>query len=413
MVIKITTLKVKGASVKGDATLTGTVPYHNQIFAEDLVWTLNGVNMGLAPGVSSAVDLPALPKDPAHVVMMANFKAVQDGAASPLTVHSATMASVFTYTSAVEDDAAEPSITAVVSMDAPYPCVPGMSYVADANVTMKNFKDVKNLDDLATIAMKANMFCKPEKDMPAFKLFGSIPSIKIKKNEIVDVEMEINAFNKKGVFTFVGTGTGSVVKEDMNMEGSVKGDMTNAAAFSFSTQGDTIGFMMELQWSSEKFTATMMAAVVQGPCDRILGVAMTGDALVTIDYSNGLWQMPFNLTLEGAKHCGMHIKQMEDDKESAGRFFDNYQRFIAQEGVNATGRIMNSTKYDDDAFENKGDSFTAMKLMEVALSNRDHPNLPSFPQFQFSGQLTESTEVFPTIFLKDAKVGRRRCRLIL
>jgi hypothetical protein len=52
-----------------------------------------------------------------------------------------------------------------------------------------------------------------------------------------------------------------------------------------------------------------------------------------------------------------------------------------------------------------------MKLMEVALSNRDHPNLPSFPQFQFTGQLTESTEVFPTIFLKDAKVGR--CRLIL
>ena len=55
----------------------------------------------------------------------------------------------------------------------------GTTYVADANVTMKNFKDVKNLGDLANIAMKANMFCKPEKKMPAFKLFGSIPSIKV------------------------------------------------------------------------------------------------------------------------------------------------------------------------------------------------------------------------------------------
>jgi hypothetical protein len=44
--------------------------------------------------------------------------------------------------------------------------------------------------------------------------------------------------------------------------------------------------------------------------------------------------------------------------------------------------------------------FTAKKLMEVALSNRPHPNLPSYPQYQFTGQLTASTEVFPTIFLK-------------
>ena len=43
----------------------------------------------------------------------------------------------------------------------------------------------------------------------------------------------------------------------------MKGDMTDAAAFSFSTQGDTIGFMLELQWTSDKFTATMMAAVVR------------------------------------------------------------------------------------------------------------------------------------------------------
>jgi len=45
----------------------------------------------------------------------------------------------------------------------------------------------------------------------AFK-FNLHRYIKVKKNEIVKVEMEINAFKKKGEFTFVGTGTGSVVK---------------------------------------------------------------------------------------------------------------------------------------------------------------------------------------------------------
>jgi hypothetical protein len=44
------------------------------------------------------------------------------------------------------------------------------------------------------------------------------PYIKVKKNEIVDVEMEMNAFKKQGAFTFVGTGTGSVVKANLNME---------------------------------------------------------------------------------------------------------------------------------------------------------------------------------------------------
>ena len=38
-----------------------------------------------------------------------------------VTVKSATMASVFTYMSAEVDDG-EPSVTAVVKMDAPYPC---------------------------------------------------------------------------------------------------------------------------------------------------------------------------------------------------------------------------------------------------------------------------------------------------
>ena len=59
------------------------------------------------------------------------------------------------------------------------PRVPGKSYIADAAVTMKNFADITNIDDLANIAMKANMFCKPAKKMPALKLFGSIPSIKV------------------------------------------------------------------------------------------------------------------------------------------------------------------------------------------------------------------------------------------
>jgi hypothetical protein len=36
---------VKGAAVKGDATLTGTVPSYGKVWAEDLVWTLQGVNM--------------------------------------------------------------------------------------------------------------------------------------------------------------------------------------------------------------------------------------------------------------------------------------------------------------------------------------------------------------------------------
>ena len=57
------------------------------------------------------------------------------------------------------------------------------------------------------------------------------------------------------------------------MQGGVKDDLDDdiAAAFSFSTQGDTIGFMLALEWESDKFTAQMMAAVVQGPCDRTLG----------------------------------------------------------------------------------------------------------------------------------------------
>ena len=36
---------MKGAAVKGDATLTGTVPSYGKVWAEDLVWTLQGVNM--------------------------------------------------------------------------------------------------------------------------------------------------------------------------------------------------------------------------------------------------------------------------------------------------------------------------------------------------------------------------------
>ena len=38
-------IKVKGASVKGDAKLTGTIPSYGKIWAEDLVWTLQGVDM--------------------------------------------------------------------------------------------------------------------------------------------------------------------------------------------------------------------------------------------------------------------------------------------------------------------------------------------------------------------------------
>jgi hypothetical protein len=63
------------------------------------------------------------------------------------------------------------------------------------------------------------------------------------------------------------------------------------------------------------------------------------------------------------------------NEEDAGRFFDNYQRFIAQEGVNATGRIMNSTKYDDDAFENKA-------VGVLSIEKKHSPAVESLPHLR-------------------------------
>jgi hypothetical protein len=410
MTIKITTLKVRGAAVKGDVKLIATIASDGETDIEDLVWTLEGTGLGLAPGVSSSVDLPSVPTNPEDVQMSANFRAVKASNES-LLLEEATMRSTFVYTSDFTEPE-EPSVTVSLDMDAPYPCVVGTTYTANANVTLKNFEGVDNIDDLADIPMKAYLYCKPGNTLPAFKLYGTVDTIEMKKNIMTNAKMAINAFKRNGKFTFVDTATGEVNSEDFNLEGGVKDVMSNSAAISFSTKNDVLSFMVELDYETTNFAATMMASVAKGRCDAELGIAMFGDAVVTIDYKNQRWSMPFNVSLEGSKQCGAHLKLMEEEGRPAQRFLNNYQRFIALEDMNknSTGDfrgesmdISEMETFNDNANVSKAID-TASDLMNVALSNKGHPDIPSWPQYYFEGKMNEPTQVFPAIFIKNGTV---------
>jgi hypothetical protein len=104
------------------------------------------------------------------------------------------MDSTFTYTSDFVDGEV-PSLTVRLDMlNAAYPCVAGTTYAADAMITMKNFEDIENLDELADISMQAYLYCKPDKKLPAFKLYGTVDSITVKKNNLTNITMRINVY---------------------------------------------------------------------------------------------------------------------------------------------------------------------------------------------------------------------------
>jgi hypothetical protein len=342
-------------------------------------------------------------------------------------------------------------VSAFVVLSASYPCVRGMSYDATAAVTFNNIKDISNLIDLKELNMTASIFCKPAQRDPVVTIAGAIPVLTIGKIKINDITISISAFKdlgesaagiKIGSYRFVATADGTMDRsslEDIGQLGRVYnapyssplGEVFNSPdgmldkkvgnfnlkpKISFDSESKSVSFMLNVEYETPNFNATLFVASTFGKCDPELGTAIVGTAHAKVEYSAQTHSFLLNVSIAGGKHCPAHLTTMAEKGKGAPRFFDNYQRFIMQGQSLKTGEVVDgkwvkgakdatpTIDQESETYAKATGDLTAYELMDIALGNEVHPSVPSWPQYYFKGTLEEPIEVYPGVDINAASV---------
>jgi hypothetical protein len=310
MTVAVTTLNIKGASLTGSANLVGEVATDGMTEPADLIWYFTG-EMLFAPGAAFAVQIPSLPDD---AKLEANFRAVlQPGKFLP-TIEAANVQTSFTYTSKFTAPA-EPTVTAFVVLSASYPCDRGTSYHATAALTFNNLKDISNLADLKQLNMTASIFCKPLQGDPEATIAGAIAVLTIGKIKIIDITISLSVYKglpgegggaglKTGRYRFVATAEGTMERSSQDHIGQLgqvynypgrynssplgeqysapdgtlgkvdAGNFEMKTKISIDSESKSISFMVNIEYETPNFNATLFVASTFGKCDAELGKAV-------------------------------------------------------------------------------------------------------------------------------------------